>query len=108
MWRSSRSLRAGSAAPRVTFKDQRVLVLRSGDKWLAVVGIPLSQLPGRAAVRLDDGSADGVVLGFDVTDKAYTEQRLTVAPGKVDLSKKDLEQACRARAAENPHSTGNL
>jgi murein DD-endopeptidase MepM/ murein hydrolase activator NlpD len=89
----------GGAAPWVGYGDERVMVLKQSDHWLAVVGIPLSAEPGPAslAVRRSSGAATET-LAFQIGPKDYVEQRLTVAPSKVDLSKKDLERVEREQA----------
>src|ERR1700753_2952244 len=73
-------------APVVTLDGNRVMVLRSNDRWLAVVGIPLSTKLGPASVQVKEGDASPVSVDFKVVDKQYPTQSLKVAPGKVDLS----------------------
>jgi murein DD-endopeptidase MepM/ murein hydrolase activator NlpD len=86
-------------APIVTFEGQRTMVLRSKGRWVAVVGVPLSQKPGHVTVVVRDGAAAEKSVEFDISDKKYVTQSLKVAPGKVDLSKEDEERVNR----EIPH-----
>jgi hypothetical protein len=86
-------------APVVTLDGQRTMVLRSGGRWVAVVGLPLSEKPGHLTVLVRDGDAAEKSVGFDITDKHYVTQSLKVAPSKVDLSKVDEERVNR----EVPH-----
>jgi murein DD-endopeptidase MepM/ murein hydrolase activator NlpD len=90
---------SAGAAPRVHYGDQRVMVLKQSDHWLAVVGIPLSAEPGSASISIAPAGAAITTQSFQIRSKDYVTQRLRVARSKVDLSQRDLDRA----AAEQAH-----
>jgi murein DD-endopeptidase MepM/ murein hydrolase activator NlpD len=82
-------------APLATFEGNRALVLRTEQGWLAIVGLPLGAHPGPATLAVRIGDAPEKSVAFQITDKQYATQSLKVAPGKVNLSKKDLARSAR-------------
>ena len=93
------------ARPVATLDGARALVLRGEGKWLAVVGIPLATRPGRQELVVSHGGRTER-LGFDVAAKEYDVQKLKVAPGQVDLSKRDLERVEKEKVRIRKALTG--
>ncbi len=92
------ALGAAPQAPQVSYNGLPVLVLGDATQWSAVVGIPLSASPGPAAVVVSPpGAAAPRRVGFTIAPVKYAEQRLKVAPGKVDLAPQDLARHERER-----------
>lgn len=89
---------APEQAPEVNFEGQRVMVLRDGQSWLAIVGIPLAREPGAAALQIRH-RAGSLTRGFSIIGKSYATQRLKVPPRQVDLSPEDALRVER----ETPH-----
>jgi murein DD-endopeptidase MepM/ murein hydrolase activator NlpD len=92
-------LGAAERAPRVRLGSNRVLVMREGGEWVALVGIALAAKPG-SKLRVQAEHAGGRHQRFeiDVAPKAYGSQNLTVPPDQVDLSTQDLARYERERA----------
>jgi murein DD-endopeptidase MepM/ murein hydrolase activator NlpD len=92
------ALGASAQAPRASFNGEPVLVVGDSSRWTAVVGIALAAKPGPAAIAVERPTdAEPKRVGFVIEPAHYAEQRLTVAPGKVDLSKEDLARYERER-----------
>jgi murein DD-endopeptidase MepM/ murein hydrolase activator NlpD len=92
------SLGSFDAAPRAMAGGRRVLVLRDGGDFVAVLGIGLDQPPGsRVALTVKPDAGAVRSIEIPVLPKEYATQHLTVAPGKVDLSDKDLARHQRER-----------
>ncbi len=85
------------APPTVALDGRRVMVLRDGNRWLAIAGIPLSTVPGQLTLTIRSGANAISHARFEIHDKQYVVQRLTVAPRQVDLSKADLARYRRER-----------
>lgn len=64
---------ADRTAPAATYNNRPVLIMQRGDRWLAVVGIPLSTEPGRLRLMVD-----GKETAIEISKHAYREQHLTV------------------------------
>ena len=85
--------------PRARIGEDRVLVTREGEEWIALVGVGLAVKPG-AKIRVHAEHADGrrEQLDIEVLPKTYLSQHLKVPPGQVDLSEQDLARYKRERA----------
>lgn len=83
--------------PRAWSGEVPVLVVQDLGSWTAVVGIPLSAAAGRAELRVQRAGEAETVLAYPIDSASYTEQRLKVAPGKVDLSARDTARYERER-----------
>ncbi len=86
----------GNTMPYVDVDGHRAMVLQADGGWTAIIGIPLSAAlgPHQVIVRGNDARQE---IDFTVGDKHYASQSLKVAPGKVDLSRADLERVNREK-----------
>ncbi len=92
------ALGASTDAPRASYHGVPVLVVPDGGQWTAVLGIALAAAPGAATLNVQRGDGSEAVLPFAIKPFRYAEQRLTVAPGQVDLTQDDLARYERERA----------
>lgn len=75
-------------APQAAFNNKPLLVLPRGDRWVAVVGIPLDTTPGELPI-----SVAGKALTVAVESHAYREQRIQVEnQGFVTQSQQQLDR----------------
>jgi murein DD-endopeptidase MepM/ murein hydrolase activator NlpD len=94
---------SATSAPAASVEGSPAMVVREKGQWLAVVGIPLSAPLGLHILNVREPDGTARELSYSVASKQYEEQKLTVAPSKVDLSANDLaryqSEAQRLRAA---------
>lgn len=65
-------------APRVYLGRERVMVVQQAQKWLAVVGLPLSMHVGEHELRVVDAAAHTLIRRFAVHAKRYGEEHITL------------------------------
>ena len=90
---------AFDARSEARFADRPVLTVPAADGWRAIVGLPLGQPPGPAALHLRFADGRTQNIGFRVQPRQYPVQRLTitdqdkVTPSPQSLQRIELEQA---------------
>jgi len=90
--------RVNDPAPRVDFDGERVLVARVGDRWEAVVGLPLALTPGAHELSVREGALNPRAIRFDVASHDYETQHLTIADQRmVEPEREDLARIARER-----------
>ncbi len=89
----------GATRPEAQLGDVPLLVLGDPKQWTALVGIALATAPGSASISVqtrNDGEKKQRIA-FTIASKRYVTQKLTVAPGTVDLSNDNQERYERER-----------
>jgi murein DD-endopeptidase MepM/ murein hydrolase activator NlpD len=82
----------GDVAPTALVDARRAAVVRDKDRWIAIVGIPLSTKPGTQTLKV--ATSEGTVeVSFQVVDKRYRTQHLTIKNQRqVDPAPQDLQR----------------
>ena len=92
-------LPAGTDPASARYLNNRILVTKAGGQLVAVVGLPLTSKPGRHYLKLRDQQGKPLNIGFQVADKAYEEQHITIKDKrKVNPEKRDMERITRETA----------
>ena len=91
------SLGPAAVRPLAFAGDVPLLVMGDVIEWTAVVGIALTTLPGPASIAVHAPDGNVRQIAYTVAAKRYSEQRLAVAPGTVDLSPGDTARYERER-----------
>ena len=90
----------GADRPQARLAGVPLLVIGSPAGWTAVVGIGLDQPPGEARLAVQRAAALAATVAFTIQPYRYGEQRLSVAPGHVDLSPEHLARHQREQARQ--------
>ena len=86
----------GEQRPEVRYNKRKVLVTRHGERWVALVGIPLTVEPGEQSL-VEKGAGGDTTHRFQVAGKEYAAQHLTVKRKYVAPDKKQLARYQRDR-----------
>ncbi|MES1196008.1 MAG: peptidoglycan DD-metalloendopeptidase family protein [Steroidobacter sp.] len=73
--------------PVVHYGNYRVTAVKD-QHWLAIVGIPLATQPCKQTIHVQSGKTQSDIE-FEITDKQYRTQALTVAPRMANPGKED-------------------
>jgi murein DD-endopeptidase MepM/ murein hydrolase activator NlpD len=78
------------------FGEKKILVTKNNDRHIAIIGLPLATTPGRHFVTAIDRQGKTLNIGFEVADKHYEEQHITIKDKrKVNPEKRDMERITR-------------
>jgi len=82
----------------VRFGKKRVMTVVDGEQWYAVVGLSLNTTPGTQSLSYKNKNGETKKLSFNVVDKNYREQRITLKNKRqVNPYKNDLERIAKER-----------
>ncbi|MEN8204809.1 MAG: peptidoglycan DD-metalloendopeptidase family protein [Pseudomonadota bacterium] len=78
------------------YRDRKILVTRNDEHYIAVIGLPLATKSGRHYLKIKNQQGQSQSIGFQVEDKAYEEQHITIKDKrKVNPEKRDMERITR-------------
>jgi murein DD-endopeptidase MepM/ murein hydrolase activator NlpD len=83
----------GEKRPSVTVDEQKALVVKADNEWVAVIGIPLDQtVPGTIKATVGVPNEPNREVEFELRANTYEEQHLNVDRKYVDPSPEELER----------------
>jgi murein DD-endopeptidase MepM/ murein hydrolase activator NlpD len=83
----------GEARPMVMVDEQKALVFKTGNEWVAVIGIPLDRTaPGTVSAKISVPNEPARLVEFEIRANDYEEQHLNVDRKYVDPGPEALER----------------